>query len=123
MDLKNKDNIQDKHLFHRTNTQSKKAMVSACVTWKGDTKPFFVSDKGFKINSTTYKKHLEKDLLPKVNRNMNDYTWIFIEDSANRANIVQDFLNEKLGKSLLSTQNDLPHPHTVILLTTTSGTK
>ena len=39
--FENKHNIQDSLLFHHTNKQSKKVMVSACVTWKGASKPFF----------------------------------------------------------------------------------
>ena len=54
-------------------------MVSACVTWKGATKPFFVNDKGLKVNSKTYKKHLEKERLPEVNRIMNNNILIFIQ--------------------------------------------
>ena len=46
----NKDDVQDNHLFHRTNRQS----ISACVTWKGPTNPFCecANDKCFKVNST-----------------------------------------------------------------------
>ena len=43
-EVENKDNIQDNRLFHHTNRQSKKVVVSACVTWKGATKPFFLND-------------------------------------------------------------------------------
>ena len=46
-------------------------MVSACVTWKGATKPFFVNENGLKVNAKTYKKHLEKQLFPEVDRLMN----------------------------------------------------
>lgn len=93
-----KSEINDNRLFHRTNRQSKKVMVSACVTWKGATKPFFVNDNGLKVNGKSYKKHLEKTLLPDVDRIMQNDRWIFIQDSApsHRANIVQDFLKERL---------------------------
>ena len=40
-------------------------MVSACVRWKGATKPFLLNDKGLKVNSRTCKKNLEKSLFPK----------------------------------------------------------
>jgi len=40
------------------------------VTWNGATKPFFVNDRGLKVNSKSYKKHLEKELLPEVDRRM-----------------------------------------------------
>ena len=75
-------------------------MVSACVRWKGATKLFFVSDKGLKVNSKTYKKHLEKELLREVNRIINNSTCTFIQDStpSHHPNIIQDFLKEKLCK-------------------------
>ena len=75
-------------------------MVSACVRWKGAKKPFFVSDKGLKVNSKTYKNTWKKRLLREVNRIINNSTWIFIQDSApsHHPNIIQDFLKEKLCK-------------------------
>ena len=101
--FENKDNIQYNRLFHYTNRQSKKVMVSACVTWKDATKPFFVNNKGLEVNFKTYQKHLEKELLRKVHRIMNNNTWIFIQDSelSHRANIVQDFLKEKMDKRFI----------------------
>jgi len=45
-----KTDVDDKRLFHPTNKQSKKMMVSACVTWNDATKPFLVNDKGLKVN-------------------------------------------------------------------------
>ena len=44
--------------FHQTNKQSRKVMVSACVSWNGATKPFSVKDKKLKVNSKSYKKIL-----------------------------------------------------------------
>ena len=78
-------------------------MASACVTWKGATKPVFMNNRGLKVNSKTYKKHLQKDLPPKVSRIMNNNTSIFVQDSApsHCANIVQDFWKEKLGKRFI----------------------
>ena len=104
MGLKKKDNIQDNCLFHHTNRQLKKGNGFCLCNVKGATNLFFVSDKGIKVNSETYKKLLEKEFLPEVDCIMNSNTGIFIQDSAppHRANIVQDFLKKKLGKS---TQN------------------
>ena len=70
--FENKDNIQDNSFSHHTNRQSKKVMVSACVTWKSATKPFFVNEKVSKVNSKPCQKHPEKELLPEVNRIMNN---------------------------------------------------
>ena len=78
-------------------------MISACVMWRGATKPFFVNDKGLKANSKTYWKYLDEELLSEVNRIKNINTWIFIQDSASshHGNIFQDFLKEKLGKRFI----------------------
>ena len=46
-------------------------MVSACVTWKGATKPFFVNENGLKVNAKPYKKHLENQLFSEVDRLIN----------------------------------------------------
>ena len=54
-------------------------MVSACVTWYGASKPFFVSSKGLKVDSETYKKHLEEELLPDIECIVNRTDWIFIQ--------------------------------------------
>ena len=53
-----------------------------------------------KVNAKRYKTHLEKELLPNIESMMKRKDWIFIQDSAlsHRANLVQDFLSEKLNK-------------------------
>ena len=56
-------------------------MVSACVRWKGATKPFFVNENGLKVNAKTDKKHFGKQLFPEVDRLMNGTSWIFLQDS------------------------------------------
>ena len=75
-------------------------MVSACIMWYGATKSFFVNNKGLKVNAKRYKAHLERKLLPNIENMMKRKEWIFIKDSApsHRANLVQDFLLEKLSK-------------------------
>ena len=102
--FENQDNIQDNQLFHHTNRQSEKIMVSTWVTWKRATKQFFVNDKGLKVNSKIYKKYLEKEFLPEVNRIMNNNTSIFIRDSvpSHRAHIAQDLLKKKFGKKFIN---------------------
>eukprot|EP00111_Clytia_hemisphaerica_P015309 TCONS_00045177-protein len=59
-----KADVPDKRLYHEKNRQSKKVMVSACVTWHGATKPFFVTNNNVKVNAKRYKTHLQKYLLP-----------------------------------------------------------
>ena len=74
-----KDKIPGNRLFHHANKQSEKIMVSACVTWKGATKPFFVNENGLKVNAKTYKKHLEKQLFPEVDRLMKVHLGFFFK--------------------------------------------
>ena len=95
-----KENIAPQRLFHEGNKFSKKLMVSAVVTWKGVSPPFFVSDSKIKVNGKSYLKHLRKDLIPFLERMYPRNDCIFVQDSApsHRANIVQAFLKEKLGK-------------------------
>ena len=65
-----KIDISDERLFHTTNRQSAKVMVSACLTWHGATKPFFVNNKNLKVNAKRYKTHLEKHLLPSIEKKL-----------------------------------------------------
>ena len=55
-----KKDISDENLFHQTNQQSVKVMVSAALTWHGVTRPFFVNRKGLKVNAANQKKTLEE---------------------------------------------------------------
>ena len=68
-------------------------MVSACLTWNGATKPFFVNGYEVKINAKTYKQHLQ----------INIKNWIFGQDntSSHRPNPIQDFLQETLNSSFI----------------------
>ena len=63
-------------------------------------KAVFRKNKGLKVNAKRYKTHLEKVLLPNIDSMMKRKDWIFIQNSApsRRANLVQDFLSEKLNK-------------------------
>lgn len=67
--------------------------------WKVErsaTKPFFVDDKGIKMNPIKLdKKHLEKELIPDIERIINRKDWIFVQDRtpSHRSNVVQDFLS------------------------------
>ena len=62
-----------------------------------------MNENGLKVNVKTYKKHLEKQLFPEVDRLMNGTSWIFLQDSApsHRSNLVQNFLKEKLGSKFI----------------------
>jgi len=73
-------------------------MASACLSWNGATKPFFVNDNGLKVNAKSYQKHFQKDLLPAIDKVTKRNDWIFIQDGAptHRSKLVQTFLEEKL---------------------------
>ena len=88
-----KDQVPDENLFHQTNKQFIKVIVSACLTWNGATKPFFVNGYEVKINAKTYKQHLQ----------INIKNWIFGQDntSSHRPNPIQDFLQETLNSSFI----------------------
>ena len=74
-----KDQVPDNNLFHRTNKQSIRVMISACLTWNGATKPFFVNGCGVKVNAQTYKQHLQKELLSAVQRLYLHKNWIPVQ--------------------------------------------
>ena len=61
-----KAEIHDENLFHQSNRQSVKVMVSAVLTWNGATKPFFVNQNGFKVNAISYKNILKKNCYQKL---------------------------------------------------------
>ena len=73
-------------------------MVSAVITWKGVTKPFFVGGTGLKGNGCAYLKHLKKDLIPAVEMLYPRNDFHFVQDSASshRSKIVQAFLKDRL---------------------------
>ena len=94
-----KDQVPDQNIFDQTNKQSIKLMVSACLTWNRATKPFFVNGCEVKVNAQTYKRHLQKELLPAVQRLYKQKNWIFVQDNelSHRSNPVQDFIQETLN--------------------------
>ena len=56
-----------------------------------------------KVNAESYKTHLQKQLLPSILIPFSHNIWIFLQDSAplHGSNIVQNFLDETLGKRAL----------------------
>ena len=76
-----KGQAPDENLFHQKNKQSIKVMVSACLTWNGATKPFFVNGCGVKMNAKAYKQHLQKELVPAVQHLYKHKNWIFVQDN------------------------------------------
>lgn len=94
--------------FHQTNKQSRKVMVSACVSWNGATKPFSVKDKKLKVNSKSYKKNSSRKEL------------LFSKD---HSNVGQDFLMEKLHTRSFKHTDGPQVPWMAIRLITNFGIK
>ena len=99
-----KGQVPDENLFHQTNKQSIKVMASACLIWNGTTKSFF-NGCVVKVNAQAYKLHLQKEILPVVQRFYVHKNWIFVQGNApsHRSNLVQDFLQEALSLSFIKT--------------------
>ena len=95
-----KKDVPDKNLFHKTNRQSVKVMVSAELSWHGVLRPIFVKRKGLKVNAKKYKKHLKRELFPAIEKIYPRQDWILIQDGAtlHTSNIVQDFLQETIPR-------------------------
>ena len=53
-----KKRVQSEWLYSKGNIFSKKVMVSAVITWKGVSQPFFIGGNGIKVNAASYLKHL-----------------------------------------------------------------
>lgn len=95
-----KKDVPRKNLCHEGNRQCKKVMVSAALTWHGVTKPFFVNEKGIKVNGPNYVKHLKTQLFPAIEKVYPRNDWIFVQDGApaHRSNLCQNFLSERLNR-------------------------
>lgn len=120
-----KRDVKPERLFHEGNKFTLKVMVSAVFSWKGVSKPYFVGDKDIKVNSSSYLKHLKKDLIPSMERMYPKNDFIFVQDSApsHRANIVQGFLSKNSINVSLKALNGLLRHQIVILWITFSGIK
>ena len=94
-----KSDVPLKRLCHPTKKLSKKVMVSAGLSWFGATKPFFVNDRGLKVNATNYVKHLKNELFPAIKEVYPRNDWIFAQDgaSSHTANMTQKYLQDTLG--------------------------
>ena len=77
-----KSDVPEANLCHKTKRLSKKVMVSAGLSWFGATNPFFVNDRGLKVNSTNYVKHFKTELFPAIKKVYPRNDWIYIQDGA-----------------------------------------
>ena len=101
--------MQPERLNSKGNKFSKKVMVSAAITWKGASQPFFIGGNRIKVNGGFYLKHLRYDLIPAVETIHPNEDFTFVQDSASshRANQVQNFLKQRL-KSRFVENTDWP---------------
>ena len=78
-------------------------MVSACVSWNGATKPFFVDPALVKVNSRYYRSHLKRELLPACDTLSEGEKYYFMQDGAtsHTADITQEHLREKFGRRFI----------------------
>ena len=93
-----KKDVQPEHLYREGNKFSKKVMVSAVINWKGVSQNFFIGGNGIKEIGASYLKPLRDNLIPAIEAMYPNKDFSFVQDSApsNRANQVQNFLNQKL---------------------------
>ena len=101
--------VQLERFYSEENKFSKKAMVSAVITWKGVSQPFFIDGNGIKVNGASYLNHLCDDLILAVEALYLNKYFTFVQDSApsHRANQLQNFLKQKL-KSRFVNNTDWP---------------
>lgn len=99
-----KSDVPDENLNKGTKRMSKKVMVSAGLSWNGATKPFFVNNKGLKVNAVSYHKHLKGQLFPAIEKVTKRKDWIFVQDGAtsHTSNLVQNYLSDTLKKRFIS---------------------
>ena len=74
--------MQPERLYSEGNKFLKKVMVSAVITWKGVSQPFFIGGNGIKVNGASYLKHLRDDLIPAAEAMRLNKDFTFVQDSA-----------------------------------------
>ena len=96
----NKRDVPEQNLFHNTDRQSIKVMVSAAFTWHGVTKPIFVNQQGLKVNAERYCRHLKTELSPEIRKVYPREDWIHMQDGVTlqTSNLVQKFLEETIPR-------------------------
>ena len=88
-------------------------MVSACLTWNGATKPFFVNGCGVKMNAKVYKQHLQKELVPAVQHLYKNKNWIFVQDNTPSHRL--KIFYKKQSIYVLSKHMNGPHRHLIAI--------
>ena len=84
-------------------------MVSAVITWKGVSQPFFIGGNGIKVNGASYMKNLYDDLILAVETMHPNKDFTFVQDRApsHRANQVQNFLKQNLKSKFVKNTDGL----------------
>ena len=73
--------MQPEHLHSKGNKFLNEVVVSAVITWKGVSQPFFIGGNGIKVNGATYLKHPRDDLIPAVEAMYTNKDFTFVQDS------------------------------------------
>ena len=104
-----KKDVQPERLYSEGNKFSKKVMVSAVITWKGVSQPFFIVGNGIKVNGVFYLKNLYDDLILAVETMYPNKDFILVQDRApsHRANQVQSFLKKNLESRFVKNTDGL----------------
>ena len=99
-----KSDIPSENLEQTTKKMSRKVMVSAGICFHGVTQPFFVNNKGLKVNAINYHRHLRTQLFPAIEKISKRNNWLFIQDgaSSHTSNLVQGYLAETLKNRFIS---------------------
>ena len=96
--------------YHHRNRFSKKLMVSAGVSWNGNTENFFIDPQKTTDNQKTYIDFLKTSLQPECRCLYPDNDFVFMQDSAPsyRAKATQNFLQNNTP-DFISSREWTPH--------------
>ena len=105
-----KSDINEERLYHEGNKQSKKLMVSCCLSWNGVTPPFFVDPAKTKVTGNYYTKHLRTQLIPACEKLYPENNFIFQQDGAtsHTCNVCQAYLKDTLGRGRFVSKTEWP---------------
>ena len=92
-----KHDVSPNRLNKPINKFSKSLMVSAIITCRGVTPPFFMEENE-KVNQVSFQQHLEKDIIPALERLYPRKDFVYVQDraSSHRAKTVQAYLSKTL---------------------------
>ena len=102
--------VKPARVYRKTNSFSKKLMVSCVLSWEGISKPVIVDIQKTKVNSEHYTNHLKNDLLPVMNQFYPHNDGIFAQDdaSSHTSNLCLKFISKEFGKGQMITKKQWP---------------